>query len=102
MDDTVLARQLRVARLDVSGASDAQRGPMVRMHPDEARRRLLMPNELAWVHGPRRYELAEVVVDDAVPRGEVILRDVSGAAPSELVRVVKPDFDRRSGRGALV
>jgi len=28
-------------------------------------------------------------------RGDVVLRDVLGAAPSEVVRVVKPDLDDR-------
>jgi hypothetical protein len=30
-----------------------------------------------------------------------VLRDVVGAAPSEIVRVVKPDLDNRSNRGVL-
>jgi len=29
----------------------------------------------------------------------VFLRDVVGAAPSEIVRVIKPDLDRRDKRG---
>jgi hypothetical protein len=31
-------------------------------------------------------------------RGDVVLRDVLGAAPSEIVRVIKPDLDDRRGR----
>ena len=32
-------------------------------------------------------------VDDTVPRGGVVLRDVVGASPSEIVRVIKLDTD---------
>lgn len=74
---------------------------MVLMHPDNARERLLIDGELAWVYGPRRHELATVHVDDAVPFGEVVLRDVVGASPSEIVRVIKPDLDSRGRKGAL-
>jgi hypothetical protein len=51
------------------------------------------------VYGPRRQELATVVYDDSLRRGEVVLRDVAGASPSELVRVVKPDLDSHTRRG---
>jgi hypothetical protein len=42
---------------------------------------------------PRRAELAEVAIDDTLPRGGVVLRDVVGASPSELVRIVRLDTD---------
>jgi anaerobic selenocysteine-containing dehydrogenase len=74
---------------------------MVFMHPDDARERLLMDGELAWVYGPRRHELAVVRVDDGMRLGDVMLRDVVGASPSEIVRVIKPDLDSRGRRGAL-
>jgi len=74
---------------------------MVFIHPENARERLLIDGELAWVHGPRRHELATVRVDEAVTFGDVVLRDVVGAAPSEIVRVIKPDLDSRGRRGAL-
>jgi hypothetical protein len=74
---------------------------MVRLHPENARERLLIDGELAWVYGPRRHELATVRIDDSVPLGEVVLRDVVGASPSEIVRVIKPDLDNRGRRGAL-
>jgi anaerobic selenocysteine-containing dehydrogenase len=79
--------------------SDADRGPQVRLSPDDARARLLADGELAWVYGPRRQELATVVVDAAVYRGDVVLRDVGGVSPSEMVRVVKPDLDSHTRRG---
>lgn len=79
--------------------SDADRGPQVRLAPDDARSRLLNEGELAWVYGPRRQELATVVIDDAVHRGDVVLRDIAGVSPSEVVRVVKPDLDSHTRRG---
>jgi len=71
----------------------------VRLNPDEAHSRLLVDGELAWVYGPRRQELATVVVDESVKRGDVIVRDIAGVSPSELVRVVKPDLDSHTRRG---
>jgi anaerobic selenocysteine-containing dehydrogenase len=99
-DDTI-NRPLRVARLVATSPRDEDRGPMVFMHPENARERLLMDGELAWVYGPRRHELATVRVDDDIPFGDVVLRDVVGASASEIVRVIKPDLDSRGRRGAL-
>jgi anaerobic selenocysteine-containing dehydrogenase len=90
---------LRVAAFIATKKDDPERGPIVRLHPTEARKRVLEDGELVWVYGPRRHELAKLEVDDAVPIGEVVARDVPGVAPSEIVRVVKHDFDAgRSGR----
>ena len=72
---------------------DADRGPLVRIHPSEARKRLLEDGELVWVYGPRRHDLAVLVVDETVSPGNVVARDVLGIAPAEIVRVVKHDFD---------
>lgn len=72
---------------------DADRGPVVRLHPSEARKRLLEDGELVWVYGPRRHELAVLVVDDTVSPGNVVARDILGIAPAEIVRVVKHNFD---------
>jgi anaerobic selenocysteine-containing dehydrogenase len=80
-------------------ASDVDRGPQVRLSPEDAHARLLTDGELAWVHGPRRQELATVAVDEQVKRGDVVLRDVGGVSPSEVVRVVKPDLDSHTRRG---
>ena len=73
---------------------------MVLMHPTDARARLLTDGELAWVYGPRRHELATVRIDteDELKLGDVALRDIAGASPSEIVRVVKPDLDTRGRR----
>ena len=93
-------RPLRVSELIATRKGDDERGPAVFMHPDDARSRLLNEGELAWVYGPRRHELATVVLEEDVRVGDVILRDLVGSAPSEFVRVIKPDLDTR-GRRAL-
>ena len=101
MADDLRNKPLRVSQYIATRKSDAERGPMVIMHPENARERLLVDGELAWVYGPRRHELATVRIDDQVAFGDVVLRDVVGAAPSEIVRVIKPDLDTRSRRGVL-
>ena len=85
---------LRVIQFIATRAGDAERGPEVRLRSDEAAIRLLMDGEIVWVYGPRRNELATLRVDDAVPRGEVVVRDLAGVAPTEIVRVVKVNTDR--------
>lgn len=100
MDSDALNRPLRVARFMATRAGDEDRGPMVLMHPKDARSRLLTEGELAWVYGPRRHELATVRIDHEgiLEVGDVVLRDISGASPSEIVRVIKPDLDSRGRR----
>ena len=97
----VIQRPLRVAQLIATRADEPARGPAVFMNPDDARARLLDDGELAWVYGPRRHELAEVHIDESMQKGDVVLRDVVGASPSEIVRVIKPDLDRRGHPPAL-
>lgn len=87
-------RPLQVARFLGTRRGDADRGPEVRMNADEARQRLMQDGELVWVYGPRRQELAPLVIDDSVRRGEVFLRDIAGAAVSEIVRVLRVNTDR--------
>ncbi len=89
---------MRVSELIATRPKDPERGPAVYMHPDDARSRLLNDGELAWVYGPRRHELATVILDERLTRGDVALRDILGASPSEFVRVVKPDLDNRGRR----
>jgi anaerobic selenocysteine-containing dehydrogenase len=98
MDDGVLNRPLRVAYLIATRSGDDERGPMVTMSPRDARSRLLTEGELAWVHGPRRHELATVHIVPGARDGDVVLRDILGASPSEVVRVIKPEFDSRGRR----
>lgn len=93
--DEQIRRPLRVAQLIATRPGDPARGPAVFMHPEDARTRLLTDGELAWVYGPRRHELATVQIDDSMRKGDVVLRDVAGASPSEIVRVIKPDLDSR-------
>jgi hypothetical protein len=59
---------------------DPERGPQVRLRSDEAALRLLSDGEMAWI-------------DDAVPRGGVVVRDITGLAVSEIVTLRKPDLD---------
>ncbi|HEY7878763.1 MAG TPA: molybdopterin dinucleotide binding domain-containing protein [Gemmatimonadaceae bacterium] len=92
---------LSVVRLIATRQGDAERGPAIWMRSDDARYRLLMDGELVWVHGPRRHELATVFLDDALPRGTAVLRDIAGASPSEIVKVVKVDTDTPPRRGNL-
>jgi anaerobic selenocysteine-containing dehydrogenase len=101
VSDDLRNKPLRVGGYIATRRGDAERGPLVMMHPENARERLLVDGELAWVYGPRRHELATVRIDDAIPFGDVVLRDVVGAAPSEIVRVIKPDLDNRGRRGVL-
>jgi anaerobic selenocysteine-containing dehydrogenase len=84
---------LMVSQYIATRAGDSDRGPLVRLNPADARRRLLEDGELVWVYGARRHELAVLVVDDTVSPGNVVARDILGIAPSEIVRVVKHDFD---------
>lgn len=102
MTDDVRTRQLRVAELIATRSGDEDRGPAVILNPEDARSRLLNEGELAWVYGPRRHELATVILDDRVRVGDVVLRDVLGSSPSELVRVIKPDLDSRGRRPGVL
>jgi len=49
--------------------------------------------ELVWVQGPRRNEIAELVVNDDVPRGGVVARDIVGLSVTDVVRIAKVDTD---------
>jgi anaerobic selenocysteine-containing dehydrogenase len=91
-------KPLRVSELIATRKGDAERGPAVFMHPRDAATRLLNEGELAWVYGPRRHELATVILDTQILEGDVVLRDVVGSSPSEIVRVIKPDLDTRDTR----
>ena len=86
---------LQVVAFIGSRAGDADRGPLVRLATAEATMRMLVNGELVWVYGPRRHDLATVMVDDEVPKGGVVVRDIAGIAVSEIVRLVKPELDRR-------
>ena len=87
-------RPLSVAAFQATRPGEEDRGPQVRMRAEDAVVRLVAEGELVWVYGPRRHDLATVVIDDTLPRGSVGLRDIAGVAPSEVVRIYKPGFDR--------
>ena len=99
--DDMRNKPLRVAELIATRKGEEERGPAVYMHVNDARNRLLNDGELAWIYGPRRHELATVIIDERVHPGDVVLRDTVAGSPSEVVRVIKPDLDRR-GRSVFV
>jgi hypothetical protein len=70
-------------------ASDAERGPLAVVNAAEAQTRLIHEGEVVWLSGPRRQELVPVAIDESVPRGGIVLRDVLGATVSEIVRLEK-------------
>lgn len=86
---------LQVVGFVATRRSDAERGPLVRVRPDDAIKRLIDDGELVWVYGPRRHELAPVVYDETLPRGGVVVRDIAGIAVTEIVRLVKMDVEHR-------
>ena len=98
MADDLRNRGLRVASFIATRRGDEDRGPLVLLNERESRIRLLTDGEVVWVYGPRRGELATLRIDDTVRDGDVIVRDLLGVAPSEIVRVVKPDLDNRGRR----
>ncbi len=86
---------LQVVGFIATRKGDAERGPLVRIRTDDARKRLIDAGELVWVYGPRRHELAPVVYDDTLPKGGIVVRDLAGLAITEIVRLVKMDVDHR-------
>ncbi|HZF66834.1 MAG TPA: hypothetical protein VEZ47_02230 [Gemmatirosa sp.] len=96
------SRPLQIVGFIATRLSDAERGPQVRMRPQEAAERMLTEGELVLVEGPRRQQLAELVLDESLPRGGVVVRDVAGVAPSEIVYVIKPDLDAPPESGRFV
>ncbi|HEX2723101.1 MAG TPA: molybdopterin dinucleotide binding domain-containing protein [Gemmatimonadaceae bacterium] len=89
--------QLNVIEYTSTRRGDPDRGPVVRMRSSEARFRLIQDGELVWVAGPRRQELAILVIDESIPEGHVALRDIAGVTITEFVTVSKPDMDTPVG-----
>lgn len=87
------AKPLQVIGFIATKKGDTERGPMVRLRPEDALIRLLMPGELVRVISDRRSELAELQVDESVPKGGAVLRDVAGATVTEIIRVVRLDLE---------
>lgn len=86
---------LQVVGYVATRKADAERGPLVRIRPEDAIRRLIEDGELVWVYGPRRHELAPVVYDESMPKGGIVVRDLAGLAVTEIVKLVKMDVDHR-------
>ena len=82
---------LQVVELVATKRGDPHRGPEVRLNSNEAQLRQVKDGGLAWVIGPRRTEIATVRVDDSQRRGTAVLQDVLGAAPSEIISLMKVD-----------
>ena len=95
------SRPLQVIGFVATRRTDAERGPQIRMRPQEAVERMLTDGELVLVDGPRRQQLAQLVLDASLPRGGVVVRDIAGVAPSEIVYVMKPDLDAPPEHGRL-
>ncbi len=93
---------LQVVGLIATKRGDPDRGPMIWIRPDDAEFRMVTEGELVWVHGPRRHELATVQFDASLQRGTAVLRDIVGAAPSEVIKIIKPDTDTPPTRGHYV
>lgn len=85
---------LQVVGYIATRRGDAERGPLLRVRADEARKRLASDGELVWVIGPRGKSLAPVVFDETVPRGGVVVRDLPSLLPTDIVRIMKVDMDR--------
>ena len=96
------ARPLRVEQFIATRVTDPDRGPQVRMRGEDASARLVQDGELVVIEGPRRQQLATLVIDESVPRGGVVLRDVAGVAPSEVIYIIKPDLDAPPESGRYV
>lgn len=86
---------LQVVGYIATRRGDEERGPLVRITPEDARMRLIDDGELVWVYGPRRHELAPVVYDESLPKGGIVVRDLVGVAVTEIVKLVKMDVDHR-------
>jgi hypothetical protein len=85
---------LQVVQFIGTRRGDEDRGPQVRINLNEANLRLLVDGELVFVQGPTRKELATLLVDDTLPRGAVVARDIAGLAVTDVVKLVKVDMDR--------
>ena len=85
---------LQVVGFIATRRGDPDRGPQVRLRSAEAQLRLVDDGELVWVYGPRRHDLAQVVFDEAVPKGGIVVRDIAGVSVSEIVRLVRTDAQR--------
>ena len=85
---------LQVIEFVDSRRGDDERGPAISLNRAEAVMRMLTDGELVFILGPTRKELAPVTIDDTIPNGGVIVRDVLGVVVTDVVKLVKPDMDQ--------
>ena len=85
---------LQVVAFIATKVGDAERGPEIRLQAAEAHLRMVLEEELVWVYGPRSHSLAAVRIDDSVPRGGIVARDLPGILPTDVVRLVRINTDR--------
>ncbi len=85
---------LQVLQFIATRNGDATRGPLVTLCSFDAKLRMVSEGELVWVYGPKRHDLAPVMIDDAVPKGGLIVRDISGIVLTDVVRLVRTSTDR--------
>ncbi|MES3036167.1 MAG: hypothetical protein V4813_19345 [Gemmatimonadota bacterium] len=85
---------LQVIGFIASRRGDTERGPAIRLNRAEAALRMLTDGELVFIQGPTRKELAPVVIDDELPNGGVVARDILGLLVTDVIKLVKPDMDR--------
>ena len=90
---------VQVVQFLATRTGDEERGPLVSLNASEAQLRGLSDGELVYVQGPRRRELAEFRVNDTLPRGGALVRDVAGVTLTEIIRIMKLDLDRVEPRG---
>lgn len=86
---------LQVIGFIATRVSDADRGPEIRMQAYEAHVRTIHEGELVWIYGPRSHNLATVRIDDSLPRGGVVVRDIVGLAVTEIITLVRIDDAER-------
>ena len=85
---------LQVIGFIATRRGDAERGPAIRLNRAEATLRMLTDGELVFIQGPTRKELAPVTIDDDVPKGGAVVRDILGLLVTDVIKLVKPDMDR--------
>lgn len=85
---------LQVLQFIATRNGDAERGPLVKLCSFDAKLRMVSEGELVWVYGPKRHDLAPVGIDETVPKGGLVVRDISGIVLTDIVRLVKTSTDR--------
>lgn len=85
---------LQVIGFIATRVSDSERGPQISLNAFEAHVRMVNPEELIWVYGPRSHNLAAVIIDDTIPRGGIVARDLPGVLTTDIVRLVRINTDR--------